>query len=83
VALSFSSVEPTPPNLFSRWRERERAGGVAPLGFRVPDRTISVMSSSLKRRCLPKKVHGMTRAAAFFRSHDSRTLSSSAASAGV
>jgi hypothetical protein len=60
-----------------------RMDGVTPLGFRAPDRTISVMSSSLKRRCLPKNVHGMTRAAAFLRSHDSRTLSRSAASAGV
>ncbi len=44
---------------------------------------IASTSSSLKRKCLPMKVHGITRAAAFFRSQDSGTFSSSAASAGV
>jgi hypothetical protein len=42
-----------------------------------------MMSSSLKRRCFPRNVHGISRAAAFFRNHDSGTFKISAASAGV
>jgi hypothetical protein len=48
-------------------------------GWRAPAFMIAAMSSSLNRRCLPMNVHGMTRAAAFILSHDSRTLSIPAA----
>ena len=44
---------------------------------------IWAMSSSLNRRCLPTKVQGIARAAALWRSHDSRMFKIPAASAGV
>jgi hypothetical protein len=52
-------------------------------GCRSPARMISAISSSLKRRCLPMNVHGISRADALVLSHDSRTLRILAASATV
>src|SRR3712207_9558194 len=43
---------------------------------------MAVRSVGEKRRCLPRKVQGICRAAAFLRSQDSRTCSRRAASAG-
>src|SRR5690348_3325369 len=53
-----------------------------PTAGRAEAATIAARSAGEKRRCLPRKVHGTSRAAAFLRSHDSRTRSRWAASAG-
>src|SRR3954447_10147599 len=60
-----------------------RKRGVGAATGRAPAVAMATMSAWEKRRCLPRNVHGTVRVVARRRSHDSRTASNSAASAGV